>query len=99
VNWRLDWEETNWETEFTDQFRAAQQDGQICDFIDGVRHIVRAGRDLLDELKLLVEVSCNNPPNEIRDLFLQGYDMAIATALQVKFFEVKLHQILQNPIL
>src|ERR1700690_1711703 len=29
VNWRLDWGETNWETEFSDQLRIARQEGQI----------------------------------------------------------------------
>ena len=99
VNWRLDWGETNWETEFADQLRVAQQEGQTRNFVNGVRHIVRAGRDLLDKLKFLGEVSCNNTPVEIRDLFLQGYNMVIAIALQVKFFEVKLYQISQDPIL
>jgi hypothetical protein len=28
----------------------------------------------------------------MRDLFLQGYEMVIATALEVKFFDMKLHQ-------
>jgi hypothetical protein len=96
VNWQLDWGETNWETEFANQLHVAQQKGEIRNFIDGARHIVRTGRDLLYELKFIGEVSCNNTPDEIRDLFLQGYDMAIAIALQVKFFEVKLYQILQN---
>ena len=63
------------------------------EFHKGVKYHVQEGRDLLNKLKFLGEVSCNNTPNEIRDLFLQGYDMAIAIALQVKFFEVKLHQI------
>jgi hypothetical protein len=99
VNWRLDWGETNWETEFSDQLRIARQEGQIGEFVAGVRGIVRAGRDLLDELKFIGDVSCNNTPDEIRDLFLQGYDMAIAIASQVKFLEVKLHQILQEPML
>jgi hypothetical protein len=46
----------------------------------------------------LGEVSCNDTPDEIRDLFIQGYNMEVAIALQVKFFEVKLHEIehLQN---
>jgi len=98
VNWRLDWGEPNWEAEFSIQLHVAQQEGRICDFIVGTKHIVQEGRDLLDDLKFIGEVSCNNTPDEIRDLFIQRYDMAVAIALQVKFFKVKLHEIehLQN---
>jgi hypothetical protein len=53
---------------------------------------------LLAKPKFLGEVSCNNTPNGIRNLFLQRYDMTSAIAWQVKFFEVKLHQILQDPM-
>ena len=37
-------------------------------------------------------VSCNSTPDEIRDLFLQGFDMVTAVTSEVKFFEVKLDE-------
>jgi len=92
VNWRVDWGEMNWETEFDEQLRVAQKSDTVHDFIDGTKQKIREGRDLLYDLKFLGEVSCNNTHDEIRDLFLQGYDMAIAITSQVKFFEVKLYQ-------
>jgi hypothetical protein len=92
VNWRVDWGEMNWETEFDKQLHAAQKSDTVHDFVDGTKQKIREGRDLLYDLKFLGEVSCNNTHDEIRDLFLQGYDMAIAITSQVKFFEVKLYQ-------
>lgn len=95
VNWRMDWGEPNWEAEFSTQLRIAQEDGGIDDFIDRTKHIAREGRNLLDDLKFIGEVSCDNTPDKVRDLFIQGFDMAVAIALQVKFFEVKLYEIKQ----
>jgi hypothetical protein len=92
VNWWVDWGEMNWETEFDAQLGAAQKSDTVCDFVDGTKRKIREGRDLLYDLKFLGEVSCNNTHDEIRDLFLQGYDMAIAITSQVKFFEIKLYQ-------
>ena len=54
-------------------------------------HVV-AGWEILKDLKFVAAVSCNSTHDEIRDLFLQGYEMVIATALEVKFFDMKLHQ-------
>jgi hypothetical protein len=49
------------------------------------------GRDILKDLKFVASVSCNSTPDEVRDLFLQGYDMAIGVVSEVKFFKVKLY--------
>jgi hypothetical protein len=100
VNWRMDWGEPNWETEFGDQLLVARKEDRIHEFLEAIKRHVREGRDLLYDLKFLGEVSCNNTHDEIRDLFLQGYDMAIAIASQVKFFEIKQYQIehLQDPV-
>jgi len=43
------------------------------------------GRDILKDLKFVPLVSGNSMPDEIRDLFLQGYDMVIGVASEVKF--------------
>jgi hypothetical protein len=53
---------------------------------------VQEGRDLLRGLKFVAEISCNNTPDEIRDLFLQGYDLVITVTSEVKFCEVKLDE-------
>jgi hypothetical protein len=50
------------------------------------------GRDILKDLKFVASVSCNSTPDEVRDLFLQGYDMAIGVVSEVKFFKVKLDE-------
>jgi hypothetical protein len=50
------------------------------------------GREILRDLKFVASVSCNSTYNEIRDLFIQGFEMAIAVTSEVKFFEVKLDE-------
>ena len=50
------------------------------------------GREILRDLKLVALVSCNSTYDEIRDLFIQGFEMAIAVTSEVKFFEVKLDE-------
>jgi hypothetical protein len=50
------------------------------------------GMDVLKGLKFVAPVPCNSTPDEVRDLFLQGYDMVIGVASEVKFFEVKLDE-------
>ena len=54
-------------------------------------HVVE-GWEILKDLKFAASVLCNGTHDEIQDLFLQGYEMVIATALEVKFFDMKLHQ-------
>jgi len=54
-------------------------------------HVV-AGWEILKDLKFVASASCDSTHEEIRDLFLQGYEMVIATALEVKFFDMKLQQ-------
>jgi hypothetical protein len=95
TNWEYGWgPETIWETTFNDQLRAAMDAGQaeIDIFIDKCDAHAHKGRRILRDLKYVADISCNNTPDEIRDLFLQGYGMAIAVASEVKFFEVKLDQ-------
>jgi hypothetical protein len=95
TNWECGWgPETIWERTFNDHLLAAKERGQaaIDVFIDDCDAHAQKGREILRDLKYVADISCNNTPDEIRDLFLQGYGMAIAVASEVKFFEVKLDQ-------
>jgi len=95
VNWQYGWgSETQWESEFNAQLSIAREGGQ--EGVDGFfraceTHVVE-GWEILKDLKFAASVSCNGTHDEIQDLFLQGYEMVIATASEVKFFDMKLHQ-------
>lgn len=52
-----------------------------------------AGRSILKDLKYAAHmISCDSPHDEIRDLFLQGYDMVTSIMSEVRFFEIKLDE-------
>jgi hypothetical protein len=95
VNWQYGWgSETQWESEFNAQLSIAREEGQ--EGVDGFfraceTHVVE-GWEILKDLRFAASMSCNSTHDEIRDLFLQGYEMVIAMALEVKFFDMKLHQ-------
>jgi hypothetical protein len=95
TNWEYGWgPESTWEKTFNNHLNDAREAGsKAIDkfFLDCDTH-VQEGRDILRDLKFVAQVSCNNTPDEIRDLFLQGYDMMIAVTSEVKFFEVKLDE-------
>ena len=57
VNWRMDWGEPNWETEFGDQLLVAQKEDRIHEFLEAIKRHAREGRDLLYDLKFLGEES------------------------------------------
>jgi hypothetical protein len=95
VNWQYGWgSETQWESEFSAQLGIAQDQGQegVDKFFRACEEHVVAGWEILKDLKFVASASCNSTHDEMRDLFLQGYEMVIATALEVKFFDMKLHQ-------
>jgi hypothetical protein len=96
VSWQYGWGAENlWESEFNNQLSAAREEGQ-----DAIGHFffhncethAMQGMDVLKGLKFVAPVPCNSTPDEVRDLFLQGYDMVIGVASEVKFFEVKLDE-------
>jgi len=95
VNWQYGWgSETQWESEFNTQLAIAREEGQghVDKFFCACEEHVVSGWEILKDLKFVASVSCNSTHDEIRDLFLQGYEMVIATALEVKFFDMKLQQ-------
>ena len=82
VNWQYGWgSETRWASEFNAQLSIAQKGGQddVDRFFRACEGHVMAGWEILKDLKFVASVSCNSTPDEIWDLFLQGYEMVIAT--------------------
>jgi hypothetical protein len=53
---------------------------------------VKAGREILRDLRGVGLNSRIGSAIEVRDIFLQTYDMILAVASEVKFFEVKLDE-------
>lgn len=96
VNWGYDWgPEHHWEKKFNDELSLARSHGgqpAIDHFFTECEQHAQEGRDILHDLKFVAAVSCNSTHDEIRDLFLQGYDMVMAVTSEVKFFEVKLDE-------
>ena len=95
TNWAYGWgPESMWEKTFNDQLGTAQEKGRaaVDRFFNDCDGHAQEGREILRDLKFVAEVSCNSTPDEIRDLFLQGYEMVMAVASEVKFFEVKLDE-------
>lgn len=47
----------------------------------------------MQDLKSLGQVSEGSTPDDIRDLFFQGFELIMITLSEVKFFETKLDQL------
>jgi hypothetical protein len=96
VNWTYAWAPENlWEKKFNDEIHLARRRGgqpAVDHFLMECERHAEEGREILHDLKFVAAVSCNSTHDEIRDLFLQGYDMTIAVMSEVKFFEVKLDE-------
>ncbi|KAF7967192.1 hypothetical protein HWV62_35592 [Athelia sp. TMB] len=84
--------ESIWDSSFTAQLLKASKDGKQDHFFRGILKHITAGRALLAQLKALGEAGLNSTPDEIRDLFMQGFDLITSTMAEVKFFELKLDQ-------
>jgi len=96
VNWSYSWgPESLWEKRFNDEVRLARDRGghRAVDhfFLEFEQH-TNEGREIMYDLKFVAAVSCNSTHDEIRDLFLQGFEMVTAVTSEVKFFEVKLDE-------
>jgi len=95
VNWQYSWGPENlWDLEFNNQLSVSRENGQdaVDAFFRNCEAHTMEGREILRDLKLVASVSCNSTYDEIRDLFIQGFEMAIAVTSEVKFFEVKLDE-------
>jgi hypothetical protein len=95
VNWQYDWGPENlWDLEFNSQLSVVQEDGQdaVDKFFRNCESHAMEGREILRDLKFAASASCNCTHDEIRDIFIQGFEMAVAVTSEVKYFEVKLHE-------
>ena len=95
VNWQAGWGLKNlWEREFSMDLHVAQEDGQaaVDKFFETCEHHAKAGRQILRDLRDVALDSHISSTTEVRDMFLQIYDMILAVASEVKFFEVKLDE-------
>ena len=95
VNWTFDWGAENlWDRRFNHELATARNQGchAINTFFEKCDQHAKEGRDILRDLKFAAELQVDSTFDEIRDLFLQGYDMVLSVASEVKFFEVKLDE-------
>lgn len=93
TNWTMNWGPENlWDKRFRDELGLAKQERAIDDFFEACQDHAREGRNILHDLKFAAELKVDSTFEEIRDLFLQGYEMVAAVASEVKFFEVKMDQ-------
>lgn len=84
--------ESAWDSAFNTFFAQACKDGERDRFLSGVLEHSTEGRYLLRDLKALGDAGLDSTPDEIRDLFMQGFELAVSTMAEVKFFELKLDQ-------
>lgn len=72
----------------------AREEGRAAldSFFESCERHAKLGRTFLSDLKNVSLVSHIRNPDEIRDFFLQTYEMVLAVASEVKFFEVKLDE-------
>lgn len=95
ANWTCHWGPENlWGKRFHDELTEARNEGHCA--VDAffecwVKH-VKEGRKILLDLKFAAELRVDSTFDEIRDLFLQGYEMVVGVTSEVKFFEVKLDE-------
>jgi hypothetical protein len=95
VNWTFDWGAENfWDRRFNHELATARNQGHraIDAFFEKCDQHAKEGRGILCDLKFAAELRVDSTFDEIRDLFLQGYDMVLSVASEVKFFEVKLDE-------
>jgi hypothetical protein len=64
----------------------------VDEFFEELREHAQRGRDILKELRYAGGGTCVGEYGVFIDLFVQGFDMAVEIASEVKFFEVKLDE-------
>jgi hypothetical protein len=95
ANWQVGWGAENlWEREFSTDLRLAREEGRadVDKFFKTCEEHAKAGREILRDLKAVGLVWRIGTPDEMRDIFLQTYEMILAVASEVKFFEIKLDE-------
>jgi hypothetical protein len=95
LNWTYNWGPANlWEREFNKLMEEARKISQVevDEFFEELDEHTRKGRDILKELRYTGAGTCVGEYGVFIDLFVQGFDMAVDIASEVKFFEVKLDE-------
>ena len=95
--WKIDWpSESSWEKEYDRLKNGIYQGGHsatIRSFWHNLRNHIEEGRLIIERVREHVDQLCRVVGGEeLKVEILELYDMSIATALEVKFFEGKLVQ-------
>ena len=92
VNWTFDWGAENlWDRRFNHELATARNQGRhaINTFFEKCDQHAKEGRDILRDLKFAAELRVDSTFDEIRDLFLQGYDMVLSVVGLSKYNYIK----------
>jgi hypothetical protein len=93
LNWSYNWGPANlWEVEFCRMLQDARAAQEVDEFFEELEEHTRKGRNILKELRYAGGGTCVGEYGVFIDLFVQGLDMAVEIASEVKFFEVKLDE-------
>lgn len=94
VNWTwLDMGPENlWEDWLAGELRFARRMKDLDGLLRNYRQHAAEGRELLNDLRFLGQVSVGSTPTEVQDLFLQTFELTTHVLSEVKFFEVKLDE-------
>lgn len=95
VNWTWGWgPENRWEKRFNDELQAARRISlsNMDAFFVRIGEHTAEGREILEQLKCAASFECDCTMGEVKDLFLQGYDMVVQVTSEVKFLESKVDQ-------
>jgi hypothetical protein len=93
LNWTYNWGPANlWESQFNKMLQHAREASEVDEFFDELDEHTANGRDILKELRYTGAGTCVGEYGVFIDLFVQGFDMAVDIASELKFFEVKLDE-------
>lgn len=70
----------------------AREASELDEFFNELDEHTEIGRDILKELRYAGAGTCVGEYGVFIDLFVQGFDMAVDIASELKFFEVKLDE-------
>ena len=90
----MDWSsESSWESGFNELKNNIYQSGHLAtirSFGHGLRNHIKEGRIILERIREYVDHLHRVGGEELKTEILELYNISIATALEVKFFEGKL---------
>lgn len=94
VNWKWQWgHEGAWCSKFNECLVTARDSGRqaVDQFLQECQDHAEEGREMLHELQFAAQLSDMSTHDEIRDLFLQGYQLTVDIMAETKFFEIKVN--------